>query len=147
MNGALVVGLSAAAVACSGCGGAPAAERRPTRDVAARFASAVLRGDARGARTLLARPDELGPRVRRAAARWRAHPTVRLSSRRTRDRWTFAYAGRRTHGDGRFETERGELVVVVDPAARGGRVRFFAFVHVSTRFSTHRDAQLLPSKR
>jgi hypothetical protein len=141
----LVVGLLSTAVAFSGCGG-PAAKERPAREAAARFAAAVFRGDATGARALLARPDELGPRLRRTAARWSTGRAVRVSARRTGDRWTFGYAGRRTHGDGRFETERGDLVVVVAPSA-GGRVRFFAFVHVRTRFSTHEDAQLLPSKR
>jgi hypothetical protein len=95
---------------------------------------------------LLARRDEpaLVSRLRRAAAPWKAqHPSVQRARRRAGDRWTFSYAGTRTHTDGRFETERGDLVVVVESAG----VRFFAFEHVRTRFSTHQDAELLPSKR
>jgi hypothetical protein len=120
--------------------------RAVQRNVAERFAAAVFRGDAPGARALLARRDEAAvvSRVRRAAAPWKAqHPSILRPGRRTGNRWTFSYAGKRTHADGRFETERGELVVVVESSA----VRFFAFEHVRTRFSTHQDAELLPSKR
>ena len=140
------VGCVSAALALSGCGGDAPASSAAQRNVAERFAAAVFRGDAPGARALLARRDQpaLVSRVRRAAAPWTAqHPTILRSRRRGDDRWAFSYAGRRTHADGRFEIERGDLVVVVEAAA----VRFFAFEHVRTRFSTHQDAELLPSKR
>jgi hypothetical protein len=120
------------------------------RTLAERFGAALFRGDAVGTRALLLRQDEpaLVFLVRRATARWRQqHASIRLPARRGRDRWELRYAGRRTYRDGRFETETGDLVVLVAPSAAGARVRFFAFVHVSTRFSTHHDAQLLPSKR
>jgi hypothetical protein len=141
------------AFAFSACGGTAATKTPPQaeqREVAERFAAAVFRGDATGARALLVRPDEAAQvrRLRRAAARWRTrHASIRPSVRRTGSRWTFSYAGRRTHADGRFETERGDLVVVVAPSAGRAGVRFFAFAHVLTRFSTHQDAELLPSKR
>jgi hypothetical protein len=141
-----------AAVAVSGCGGTPVKvpSEAAQRDVAGRFAAAVLRGDVAGARALLARSDDaaLVFLVRRAAAPWRAqHASIRRRPSRVGDRWTFRYAGERTHADGRFETQTGDLVVVVGPSASGAAVRFFAFTHVHTRFSTHHDSQLLPSKR
>ncbi len=43
--------------------------------------------------------------------------------------------------------ERGDLVVFVAPSAAGAGVRFFGFENVRIRFSTHHDAQLLPSNR
>src|SRR5207247_10600942 len=86
--------------------------------------------------------------VQRTAAPWtNQRASIRLPGRRTGVRWTFSYAGRRTHRDGRFETERGDLVVFVAPSATGAGVRFFGFENVQTRFSTHHDAQLLPSNR
>ena len=140
------------AFAASGCAGT-ATTRPPSpavqRGVAERFAAAVLRGDADGARALLVGDKAaLDFLVRRAAAPWRRqHASIRLPARHTGTHWTFSYAGRRTHRDGRFETERGDLVVIVAPSAAGAGVRFFAFESVSTRFSTHHDAQLLPSNR
>ena len=120
------------------------------RDVAGRFAAAVLRGDAAGARALLVRVDEaaLVFLVQRAARPWRIqHASIRLPARRTGSGWSVSYAGRRTQSDGRFETERGELVVFVVQSAAGAGVRFFVLSHVRTRYSTHHDAQLLPSNR
>ncbi len=147
------IGCLLVALAASGCGGTTTL-RTPSevvqRNVAGRFAAAVLRGDAAGARALLVRADEaaLVFLVQRAAAPWRIqHASIRLPARRTGKHWTFSYVGRRTQSDGRFETQRGDLVVVVAPSAAGGGVQFFAFRHVRTRFSTHHDSQLLPSNR
>jgi hypothetical protein len=136
--------------ALSGCGGNDTPSEAAQRTMAERFATALLRGDAVGARALLVRGDEpaLGFLVRRATARWRGHhASVDLPARRRSSRWVVRYAGRRTYSDGRFETETGDLVVLVGPSAAGARVRFFTFSHVRTRFSTHHDSQLLPSKR
>jgi hypothetical protein len=139
--------------ALSGCGGdhAPAPPSGPVQQLLAeRFGAALFRGDAAGARALLLRRDEpaLIFLVRRATARWRGHhASIERPARRRGDRWYLGYRGKRTYRDGRFETENGELVVLVAPSATGPRVRFFAFLHVRTRFSTHHDAQLLPSKR
>ena len=147
------IGLLLVALAVSGCGGTTSMKSPSTaeqRDVAGRFAAAVLRGDAAGARALLVGGDQaaLVFLVQRAAAPWRTqHASIRLPARRTGVRWTFSYAGRRTHRDGRFETEKGDLVVFVAPSAAGAGVRFFGFENVQTRFSTHHDAQLLPSNR
>ncbi|SRR5712691_3738720 len=140
----LICGLLVAS-AVSGCGGTTTSAV-VQRDVAERFAAAVLRGDPAGARPLLASADEAALMflVRRAAAPWRAHhASIQLPARRTGTRWTVRYAGKRTYRDGRFETERGDLVVYV----AGAGVRFFGFENVRTRFSTHHDAQLLPSNR
>jgi hypothetical protein len=147
-----VIGCLLVAFAVSGCGGSTmkAPSQAVQRDVASRFAAAVLRGDATGAGALLAGEDEaaLVFLVQRAAAPWRTqHASIRLPARRTANRWTFSYAGTRTQRDGRFETERGELVVFVAPSDAGAGVRFFGFKHVRTLFSTHHDAELLPSKR
>ena len=146
------IGCLLVALAASGCGGTPTAKpsEAEQRNVAGRFASAVLRGDAAAASALLVRADDeaLVSLVRRAAAPWRTqHASIRLPARRAGSRWTFSYVGRRTQRDRTFATQRGDLAVVVAPSAAGAGVRFFAFIHVRTRFSTHHDAQLLPSKR
>jgi len=141
------------ALALAGCGGASTASAPPEtvqRDVAERFAAAVFRGDAARARALLVSPDEaaLVFLVRRAAAPWRRqHASVRLPASRIGEEWTFRYAGKRTHPDGTFETERGDLVVDVVPSPAGSSVHFFGFRNVRIRFSTHHDALLLPSNR
>jgi hypothetical protein len=141
------------ALVVSGCGGRDTAKtpsEAVQRDVAARFAAAVLHGDAAGAGALLEGEDQaaLVFLVQRAAAPWRTqHASIQLPARRTDRGWTFSYAGTRTQRDGRFETERGDLVVFVARSDAGAGVRFFGFTHVRTLFSTHHDAQLLPSKR
>lgn len=146
-----LLGCLLVALAASGCAGTTTRATSPAvqRDVAVHFAAAVLRGDADRARAVL-----VGDRtaldflLRRAAAPWRRqHASIRLPARHAGTHWTFSYAGRRTYGDGRFETERGDLLVVVAPSAAGVGVRFFAFENVRVRFSTHHDAQLLPSNR
>ncbi len=148
-----LIGCLLVAFALTGCGSGTATNAPPSavqRDVAGRFATALLRGDAAGATALLARTEDtaLAVHVRRAAAPWRTqHASIRLPARRTGDRWTFSYTGRRTRSDRTFETETGDLAVVVAAAAEGAAVRFFAFTHVHTRFSTHHDSQLLPSNR
>jgi hypothetical protein len=147
------MGCLVVALAVSGCGAQTATRgmsQAVERDVAGRFAAAVLRGDAAGARALLVRPDEpaLVFLVRRAAAPWKTqHASIHLPARRVDSGWTFSYAGRRTQREGRFETERGDLVVFVAPRPAGARVQFFLFTHIRRRFSTHHDSQLLPSNR
>jgi hypothetical protein len=148
-----LIGCLLVACAVSGCGGKATLKtpsRAAQRNVAGLFAAAVLRGDAAGASALLVRPDEaeLVSLVQRAAAPWRAqHASIELPARRTDNRWTFSYVGTRTQSDGRFETHQGDLVVFVEPSGAGAGVRFFLFTHARTSFSTHHDAQLLPSKR
>jgi hypothetical protein len=139
-------------LSAAGCGGKTAAPvpARAQRDVAQRFATAVLSGHAARARALLLDSDEaaLAPLVRQAAApRRRQHASIALPPRRAGSGWLFRYAGRRAEGGGAFETQTGELVVVVASSAAGAEVRFFTFRHVTTHFSTHHDSQLLPSSR
>src|SRR5581483_1790342 len=119
------------------------------RAVAERFAAAVLHGDAAAARALLPSSGDgaLAALVRRAAAPWKGQrASLRLPARRSGDRWLVRYAGTRTQAGGAFERETGELVVVVDDAAAPA-VRYFAFTRVRSRFGTHHDSQLLPSRR
>ena len=121
------------------------------RDVAARFAAALLHGDGAAAGALLVEHADraaLGFLIQRAAAPWRIqHASIRPPVRRSGNRWTFSYAGRRTQRDGSFETESGHLVVFVARTAAGAGVEFFVFRDVRKRFSTHHDALLLPSNR
>jgi hypothetical protein len=148
-----LIGCALVAFALSGCGGKTTLKAPSTsvqRNVAGRFAEAVLHGDAAGARALLVHADDgaLAALVHWAAAPWRSqHASVRLPPRRSGNRWTFGYAGRRTNKDGSFETRSGDLVVTVAPSRSGAGVQSFIVTHVQTRFSTHHDSQLLPSKR
>ena len=120
------------------------------RAVAGRFADAVLRGDAAGARALLVQTHDgaLATMVDRTAAPWRVqHASIRPPARHTGTQWTFRYRGRRALRDGRFETQSGDLIVVVAGSGSGAGVQFFSATHVMRLFSTHHDSQLSPSKR
>jgi hypothetical protein len=136
----------------SGCGGTTTLKtpsQAVQRNVAGRFAAAVLQGDDLGARALLVHSDDeaLAALVQWAAAPWGAHPaSIRLPARHAGNRWTFSYVGRSPQKDGVFETHSGDLVVIVAPLAAGAGVQFFIVTHV-TSFSTHHDSQLSPSKR
>jgi len=148
-----VIGWLLVAFAVSGCGERTTMKlpsQAVQRDVAGRFAAALLRGDAAGARALLVPADD-GSRValvlQAVATSGAQRALIRLPARRAGRRWTFSYARRRTYGDGRFERQRGDLVVFIAPSAAGAGVEFFAFRNVRTRFSTHHDSQLLPSRR
>jgi hypothetical protein len=149
----LAIGCLLATFAFSGCAGAsdpqpsPAAQQRA---VAERFATDVLRGDEAGARRLLLHPNEeaLVFLVRRAAHPWAGQRvSFRLPARRAKKAWAIHYTGTRTHEDGTFEREIGDLVVYVARSPKGAAVRYFLFTNVKTRFSTHHDALLPPSKR
>jgi len=148
-----LIGCVLVVIAVSGCGGRTTVKtpsQAVQRDVAGRFAAALLRGDAADARALLV-PGDDGSRValvqQAVAASGAQQASIRLPARRAGRRWTFSYAGRRTYGDGRFERQRGDLVVFIAPSAAGAGVEFFAFRNVDTRFNTHHDSQLLPSRR
>lgn len=148
-----VIGCLLVALVVSGCAG-HATVKTPSeavqRNVAGRFASAVLRGDTAGARALLVPTENaaLAALVEWAATPWRSHhASIRLPARRAGDRWTFSFAGERPQGGGRFEKQSGDLVVVVASSRAGARVRSFILSHVRTLFSTHHDSVLQPSKR
>ncbi len=157
-----LIGCLLVTVVVAGCGGGTTMKtpsQAVQRDVAGRFATALLVGDAARARALLVPADEgaLVFLVQQAVARWRTQQgSIQLRARRVGPclngdvackRWTLSYGRRRTHGDGRFEVQRGDLVLFIAPSAAGARVEFFVFRNVRTRFSTHHDSQLLPSKR
>jgi hypothetical protein len=140
---AALVGVLALVAGCGGQARAPA----PTVDrtaVAKRFASAIFRGDVGTAVALLDSRQALSASVRRAAARWGPHHgRERLVAKQPAGRFVFAFSGTHPHPDGRFEIERGELVVVVGPTL----VEAFTFRNTVTKFKTHHDSQLLPSDR
>jgi hypothetical protein len=119
------------------------------REVAQRFAEAMLRGNAGDAAALLLHADDtaLASFATHAAAPWKAHPGSFRPGVRAGRRWIFRYTGTRTHGDGRFEQVRGDLVVVVAASSKGAGIEFFAFRNEHVRFSTHHDSVLLPSNR
>lgn len=125
--------------------------RAQQRDVAERFAADVLRGDEDGARRLLVRPNEeaLVFLVRRAAGPWTGqHVSLRLPARHTGKTWTIPYAGTRMHKDGTFEREKGDFIVYLATQEKGRpAVKYFILTNVQTRYGTHHDAQLPPSKR
>ena len=150
---ASVVLLFIACSIASDCGGSASGEEQSIgaqRDVARQFAEAIFRGQTDAAVGLLIEPHDpaLSWLANRAARPWKAqHASVRLPGRRTGRRWTFRYAGTRTHGNGSFEEVRGEILIVL--AASPGRtgVEFFVLRHGITRFGTHHDSLLLPSNR
>ncbi len=157
-----LIGCLLVVFAVAGCGGRTmmkAPSEAAERNVAARFAAALLVGDSTGALALLAPADDgaLVFLVQQAVTRWRSrHGSIQLLARPAGPclngdvackLWTLSYSRRRTYSDGRFEVQRGELVVFLAPSAAGVRVEFFAFRNVRTRFSTHHDSQLPPSKR
>jgi hypothetical protein len=136
--------------ACGGSSPPPTPPLPAQREVAARFATALLTGDEAAARSLLLRPDEPAILflVKRATDAWKPRRvSIQPPRRETGERWSFRYAGSRSFRDGRFVRENGRLIVVLVPSASGARVRYFSFANVRTRFSTHHDGQLLPSKR
>ena len=148
-----LIGCLLVAFAASGCGGQTAISTPSAgeqQQVAGRFATALLQGDAVAARALLAprRDGALEFLVQQAVAPWKAqHASIQLPARRIGKYWTVSFARQRAQRDGTFERQRGNLVVSIAPSAAGASVAFFALENVHTRFSTHRDSQLLPSKR
>jgi hypothetical protein len=137
----------------AGCGGRSAPTAPPVsaqRETAGRFAVALLRGETDGARALLVQGSDgaLVFLVRRAIAPWKGQRVaIRLPPRSTGRYWAVGFARMRSHKNGSFERQSGDLVMSVTATAAGARIAFFTFENVRTRFSTHRDSQLLPSKR
>jgi hypothetical protein len=143
---AAVAGALAACALAAGCGSgstklAPPVDRAA---VAKRFAQAIFRGDTTTALALLESRQGLSDSVRRAAAPWKLHHgSLRLPASGSGSRFVFGFSGTHPHPDGRFELIRGDLVVVVGPAA----VQAFTFRNLVMQFKTHHDSQLLPSDR
>src|SRR5262245_37192938 len=129
----------------AGCGGKPTQHAPVDRAVVAkRFAQALFRGDTVTAVSLLDGEQAMSGSVRRASARWKLHHArEHLVAREPAGRFVFGFSGTHPHPDGRFEVERGELVVVVGPAL----VEAFTFRNTVMKFKTHHDSQLLPSSR
>jgi hypothetical protein len=146
--------LLAACCAVAGCGGSVAREQAPApprgREVAQRFAEAIVRGEGQAAVALLANAND-GPLswlAKRSAASWKdEHGIVRLREAPSPGRWVFRYDGTRTHDDGRFEQVSGHILVVVGSSSRGVGVEFFSLRTDEVRYGTHRDSVLLPSNR
>jgi hypothetical protein len=145
--------LLVACCAVSGCGGSAAREQTSApsgREVAQRFAEAIVRGDGQAAVALLADADDrpLSWLAKRSAASWKdEHGIVRLREAPSTGRWVFRYDGMRTHDDGRFEQVSGHILVVVGRSPRGVGVEFFSLRTDDARYGTHRDSVLLPSNR
>jgi hypothetical protein len=137
----------------SGCGKSATPTTLPPavqQNVAQRFAEAIFRGQGDAAVRLLVRPGDAAlARFAMSAARpWKAaHAHVRLPGTRAGRRWTFRYAGRQTHRDGRFEDMRGDITIIVSASSGRAGVEFFAVRNDAIRFSTHHDSVLLPSNR
>ena len=142
--------LTCCLAAGCGAGKAPvAASSSSQRDVAQRFAEAILAGRADAAVRLLSRSNDvpLSRLARRAARPWTADHAHIVSRQRTGRRWTFRYTGRHTHADGSFEDVHGDVIAIVGTAAGRSVIEFFALRRETVRFSTHHDSQLLPSNR
>jgi hypothetical protein len=139
---ALLLLAAAGLVACGGDAAPPAAQRA----VAGEFAHALVTGHAAKAETLLAHGvDPVVPELVRRLARVGGE----LRSRGTEEegnQWVFAYFRQVTKPDGSFTRETGQVVVDLT----GGHtpaVKFFGLRNREIAYSTHHDAQLMPSKR
>jgi hypothetical protein len=135
--------------AAAGCGDR-AAQPAAQRSVATEFADAILGGRAQQAQRLVAHDaDEVvGQQVARLTAPFTAHRGfLRARIRRSGDaQWAFPYRRRVDPGHGAFSRETGWLVVDMSSGSPP-RVEFAAILARDVVYSTHHDAQLLPSKR
>jgi hypothetical protein len=139
---ALLLVAAAGLAACGGHAASPEAQRA----VAVQFARALVEGRAASAQSLLAHGvDPVVPELVRRLARAGGE----LRSRGTQEegnQWVFAYFRQVTKPDGSFTRETGQVVVDLT----GGQepaVKFFGLRNREIAYSTHHDAQLLPSKR
>jgi hypothetical protein len=142
------------AVACLvlclvGCG-TSRPSRSQQRATARAFAEEVFAGHARAARSFVAKHSD--PAVREQArllsGEFAHHPAhlVGQARRSGTAQWAFAYRRRVNGRNGAFSRERGFLVVDTGRSAPAG-VTFAAILGRQIEYSTHHDAQLLPSKR
>jgi hypothetical protein len=139
-------GLTGAALLGLAAGGGHAASPAAQRAVAGQFARALVEGRTARAQSLLAHGvDPVVPELVRRLARTGGELRSR-GTQEERGRWVFAYFRQVTRPDGSFTRETGQ--VVVDQAnGRTPAVRFFGLRRREIAYSTHHDAQLLPSKR
>jgi hypothetical protein len=139
---ALLLVAAAALAACGGNAASPEAQRA----VAWQFARALVEGRAASAQSLLA--DGVDPVVPELVRRL-ARPGGVLRSRGKEDernQWLFAYFRQVTKPDGSFTRETGQVVVDLT-GGHSPAVKFFGLRNREIAYSTHHDAQLMPSKR
>ena len=130
------------------CGAAHHPSRAEQRATAQTFATAVLAGDARTARSLVAKNADraVDEQAKRLSAGFAPHP-AHFNGRSRQSgtaQWAFPYRRRVNGKNGAFTVERGFLVV--DTGAERG-VTFAAIIGRVVEHSTHHDSVLLPSKR
>jgi hypothetical protein len=147
MRGCLILCLlTCLAVGCGRSRASPTAQHA----VATEFAHAVVEGHAKTAGRLVAGDADpvVGQQVARLTAPFTSHPgLLRSNGRRSGDaQWAFPYRRRVNRRQGAFSRETGWLVVDMS-ASSPPRVKFAAILARETVYSTHHDAQLLPSKR
>ena len=137
--------LLVAAAGLAACG-ANAASPEAQRAVAGQFARALVEGRAASAQSLLAHGvDPVVPKLVRRLARAGGELRSR-GTKEERNQWVFAYFRQVTKPDGSFTRETGQVVVDLT----GGHtpaVKFFGLRNREIAYSTHHDAQLMPSKR
>jgi hypothetical protein len=147
------MGMRRWAVACLllcvvGCG-TPRPSRTEQRASARAFAQEVVAGHADAARSYVAKDADQA--VREQASRLSAefaHSPGHLIGQPRRSgtsQWAFAYRKRVNGKEGAFSRERG--ILVVDTGSDAPGVTFAAILGRQIAYSTHHDAQLLPSKR
>lgn len=136
-------------VLCSiGCGASHHPSRAEQHAAADAFARAVLAGDGRTARSLVAKHADraVDEQAKRLSAGFASHP-AHFNGRSRRSgtaQWAYPYRRRVNGENGAFSVERGFLVVDTGPE-RG--VTFAAIIGRVIVHSTHHDSVLLPSKR
>lgn len=135
-------------LALAACGTAHRPSRVEQRATADAFAAAVLAGDAKTARSLVAKHADraVDEQARRLSAGFAPHPAhFNGRSRQSGSaQWAFPYRRRVNGKNGAFSVERGYLVV--DTGSERG-VTFAAIIGRVIEHSTHHDSVLLPSKR
>jgi hypothetical protein len=140
--------LASLVLCLAGCGTAKQPSRAEQRATASAFATAVLAGDGRTARSLVAKDadravDEQAKRLSAGFAEHHAH--FNGAARRSgTGQWAFPYRRRANGKNGAFSVERGFLVV---DTGRAPGVTFAAIIGRVVERSTHHDSVLLPSKR
>ena len=136
-------------LALAACGAPHRPSPTEQRATAASFATAVLAGDGRAARSLVAKHADraVTEQAKGLSAAFARHPAhFNGPSRQTGSaQWAFPYRRRVNGRNKSFSVERGYLVVDTGSGERG--VTFAAIIGRVIEHSTHHDSVLLPSKR